>query len=49
MGVIMIKGNVCELSGPHQVLKKGLFYYCGDKLHNNKLQEVVFFYKFYFC
>lgn len=45
----MIKGNVCELSGPHQVLRKGLFYYYGDKLHNNKLQEVVFFYKFCFC
>ena len=41
MGVIMIKGNVCELSGPFQVLKKGLFNYCGDKLHNNKLQEAI--------
>lgn len=49
MGVIMIKGNVRELSGPYQVLKKGLFYYCRDKFHNNKLQEAVFCYKHYFC
>ena len=36
-------------SDPNQLLKKGLFYHCGDKLHNNKLQEVVFCYKLYFC
>lgn len=30
MGVIMIKSNVYELSVTQQVLRKGLFYYCGD-------------------